>query len=219
VRAAGGGAVALVFGGRPLATTRDGVAWRTVSPTVFPGGATGWRAEDLAALRPGFVTVGEALALVSADGWSWRSKPLPAECPSGELVDGRSGVILVGQEGDYHWSTETWCSSADGRTWRRLPGYPPLGPRPEGFVYRGIGPNGALVGDGERMIAYRGAPRQAAWTSFDGRTWRRVAISGELPPIATDEPLAWRYDKTVLPIGLLYRDSESGRVWLGVPRR
>ena len=40
-------------------------------------------------------------------------------------------------------------------------------------------PTARLVGDGLRMIAYRGwGDDQAGWTSFDGRTWQPIAFEG-----------------------------------------
>lgn len=230
VPAAGSDLVALVYEAQPIAFTRDGVAWETASLDAFPGGPVGWEAQSIVAFPPGFLDVGYGggaksgvygpRALASSDGFYWRSTSLPAACPPGSwgLVAGRSGVILIGQEGDPHGPTETWCSSLDGRTWRRLPGYSPLGTIPEGAC-RGTCANGSLLGDGTRLIAYQSAPRQVAWTSFDGRTWRRLALTGALPSDSRDGSYGWEYEKLLLPIGLLFRRWDgSGSVWFGNPR-
>ena len=78
--------------------------------------------------------------------------------------------------------------------------------------------DGSLVGDGTRLIAYQSAPRQVAWTSFDGRTWRRLTLTGTLPSASRDDSYGWQYE-VLLPLGLLFRRwDESGSVCFGVPR-
>jgi hypothetical protein len=196
------------------------MAWETASLDAFPGGPAGWKADSIVSFAPGFVSVGsngkKDLAIASADGRTWTSAPLPARCPRGweSLKVGPAGVILVGQEGDYHSPTEVWCSSLNGRSWRRLPGYAPLAAASE---CRGVCSTGILEGDGERMIAYRGYPSHAGWTSFDGRSWTPLAISGNRPPGwtgADGDP----YSAILTPIGLLLVRFDDGSAWLGTPR-
>jgi hypothetical protein len=216
VRAAGTSLVALVLDAQPLAFTRDGATWETASLDAFPGGPAGWKASSLVAFPPGYLDVGSSgagdIALASSDGFAWQGTSLPAACPAGALVAGRSGVILVGYEGDPHGPTQTWCSSPDGRTWLRLAGYPPLGTSPEGSC-RGICANGTLLGNSERMLAYRAAARQLAWTSSDGRSWTPLALAGTLPV-----NFSYRLVQFLLPIGLFFVDLENGSTWIGVPQ-
>ena len=215
---AGSDLVALVLDMRqPLAFTRDGIAWETASLDAFPGGPAGWKATSFVAFAPGFVAVGSAptgsVAIASADGRAWTSSAIPETCPVGDLTAGPAGLILAGQEGDYHSPTEVWCSSLDGRSWRRLSGYPPLGVSSADDECRGVCPNGILLGDGERMVAYRGGSGQAGWTSFDGRSWRRLTFSGGEPEGWND----WQVRTLLLPIGLMFVNND-GSAWLGTPK-
>jgi hypothetical protein len=82
---------------------------------------------------------------------------------------------------------------------------------------RGMCPNGILLGNGERLVAYRGPPSQAGWTSFNGRSWRRLAFSGPRPAGWTDAS-GYPYRTLLTPIGLLFVNAETGAAWLGVPR-
>ena len=59
------------------------------------------------------------------------------------------------------------------------------------------------------MIAYRSDGKDAAWTSFDGRTWHRLALSGgNLPPPDRDP--------VIMPGGILWSGND-GSTWLGTP--
>ena len=102
------------------------------------------------------------------------------------LVAGRNGLIAVGQVLATPGAT-LWWQSADGRDWRPLPTWPPLGPTTCTGEGCGSGPNGALVGDGHRMVALRGGADAGAWTSADGLAWQRLAVTGDLPSEAGDE--------------------------------
>lgn len=70
-----------------------------------------------------------------------------------------------------------------------------------------------LLGDGERMLAYRGGEQQAGWTSFDGRSWRRLTFSGSGPTGWND----WQVSALLLPIGLMFVNND-GSAWLGTPK-
>lgn len=222
---AGNDLVALTLGGQPLAFSRDGATWESASIDAFPGGPAGWSAVDIAAFAPGFVSIGNSqdgdLAIASADGRDWASTELPGTCAAGGLTVGPAGLIASFDEGDPHQPQTIWCSSIDGRTWRRLPRVPPLGyakgaSRQE---CRGTCPNGILLGDGERMLAYRNhrQAKQAGWMSFDGRTWRRLAFSGRRPT-AWAAPDGYEVRTLLSPIGFLIVNADNGSAWFGVPQ-
>ena len=214
---AGNGVLALTLDGQPLALTRDGVAWETVSLDAFPGGPAGWKPTAIAAYSPGFVSVGDtptgSVAIASADGRAWTSFALSSACPVGDLTVGPNGLIVAGWEGDPHSPVGVWCSSLDGHSWRRLSGYPPLGVAATGSC-RGTCPDGMLQGDGERMVAYHD-PSKAGWTSFDGRSWGRLPFSGDRPT-GWSEPFGYQFGQILTPIGLLLV-ADDGSAWLGTP--
>lgn len=217
---AGNDLLALALGGQPLAFSRNGIIWETASLDAFPGGPTGWKATALVAFPPGFVAVGSTptkdVALASADGRAWTT--LPATCPAGDLIVGPAGLILSFEvEGlDKHFPQTMWCSSLDGRSWRTLPNLPPLGYSQASDECRGICPNGILLGNGERMLAYRGYPKQAGWTSFDGRTWKPLTFSGSRPT-GWDAPNGYQFTTILTPIGLVFINSDNGSAWYGQP--
>jgi hypothetical protein len=77
--------------------------------------------------------------------------------------------------------------------------------------------DGILLGNGERMVAYRGEPDQAAWTSFDGRSWTPLAFSGSRPTGLSE--LFWHtFDENLTPIGLLFLTTSDGSAWLDTPK-
>lgn len=215
---AGNNLLALTLDNQPLAFTRDGITWETASLDAFPGGPAGWKASAIVAFPPGFVSVGDtptgSVALASADGRAWTSSALPASCPVGDLTVGPAGLILAGWEGDAHSPTAVWCSSLDGRSWRRLAGYAPLG---DAIGCRGVCPDGVLLGNGERMVAYRGDPSQAGWTSFDGRSWHPLGLSGSRPT-GWGGAYAYPYQPFLAPFGLLFVNANDGSAWLGTPK-
>ena len=220
VAGAGNDLVALVYGAQPLAYSRDGITWQTASLDAFPGGPAGWHVTSFAAFAPGFEAVGttptKSVAIVSADGRNWATSALPAACPAGDLAAAAGGLINVGSLGDPHSPVETWCGSIDGRSWRPLTGYPPLGPWVVGNECRGTCANGILLADGDRMLAYSGYPRQVGWTSADGRTWQPLLFAGGRPTGWT-EAAGWQFTKILTPLGLVLISSQDGAVWLGAP--
>jgi hypothetical protein len=98
-----------------------------------------------------------------------------------------------------------WWQSGNGRSWRPLPSYAPLGPTTCTGEGCGNQPNGALAGDGQRMVAVRGGAAAGAWTSADGLAWRRVPVTGDIPDEQTQAVL--------LPGGVLLSDGTT--TWFG----
>ena len=233
VAGAGGHVVAIVFEEQPLAFSADGIAWQTASLDAFPGGPAGWGTSSLVGFGPGFVMVGSsgtrvdfngrvaaagsALSLTSADGRTWTPTILSASCPAAALTVAARGLILSGDVGDEHNAKTLWCSSVDGRSWRPLPGLPPIGYMTTNDECRGTCPNGILTGDGERMLAYRAYPKPTGWISPDGRSWTRLAFSGSLPPRSDSTGNTYNVETFVVPIGLFVVDLNTGTTWYGRP--
>lgn len=203
--------------GARLATSSDGVRWQALAATAFPAR---FELDALAATSTGYVAAGRWIAsgsrsraatIWSPDGRNWPAAPtlLPAPEPGTlvvgvgstvhSLVQGADGLIAEGGDTEIPGSA-WWWQSADGRSWRSLPGYPPVGPT------GGLDPDGSLVDDGARMIAIRGGQYAAAWVSRDGVAWRRLSMTGDVPP---GEPLAW----TVVPGGILATNGSTS--WFG----
>jgi hypothetical protein len=179
---------------------------------------------DLHGTATGYVAVGrwitpeassEAASSWSSDGrhWSEIATILPTTPEGGldvrsditSLVVGRDGIIAVGREVTTLGAT-VWWQSPDGRRWATLPMWPPLGTR---TPCRGDGclqPHGALVGDGNRMVALRGGAESGVWTSSDGLTWRRLPIDGDVPSERATQA-------TLLPGGVLLTDGTT--TWFG----
>jgi hypothetical protein len=209
----------VMSGGRPVARSVDGIAWEAVPAGSFPAG---WTAEAAVGIERGFLAVGgtatRELILSSSDGRAWASKLLSTKDIGNErLVAGSAGQIATGLEylgnGAGKW---TWWSSPDGRSWRTLSKYPPLGPMlgQDAQECRDACPDGILVGNGERMLAYGGHGRQAGWTSFDGRSWQRLVFAGGRP---TSEPgLSDPQSVILLPAGVVLHDLD-GSTWFGAP--
>jgi hypothetical protein len=121
------------------------------------------------------------------------------------LVAGRDGLIAVGTFVATPGAA-LWWQSANGRDWRSLPTYAPLGPTTCTGEGCGSWPNGALVGDGHRMVALRGGVDAGAWTSSNGVAWQRIPVTGDIP----DEQAM---NATLLPGGVLLSDATT--TWLG----
>jgi hypothetical protein len=208
-----------------VATSVDGVHWRTVPAGALPAGlAIG----DIVGTTTGFTAVGalwvseshyRAVALQSVDGATWTG-PFPLHLVSASgvilastgpswgataLVSARNGLIAVGSVLATP-GAELWWQSANGRDWRPLPTYPPLGPTTCTGEGCGSGPNGTLVGDGHRMVALRGGPDAGVWTSSDGLAWRRLPVAGDLPGEQATQAV-------LLPGGVLLSDGTT--TWFG----
>jgi hypothetical protein len=206
--------------GQPLAISRDGVSWTSVPASAFPAG---WELADVVPFGAELVAIGDtpkrALVVTSTDGRTWSSHAFPGQgCATSEgFVAGPAGLIATGINLHQVW---TWCSSPDGRTWRSLPGLPPLGRMPVQKAQEcwKACPDGSLRGDGERMVAYRGwGKSQVGWTSLDGRTWVPLAFAGR-----PEKSTYWLDDQCthsllLLPIGLRCVATD-GSTWFGSPQ-
>ncbi len=213
--------VATSGAGARLATSTDGSRWSLLPAGGFPAR---FALNDLRGTASGYIAVGrwtlaasgrEAASLWSGDGRTWSDTPaiLPTGPAAGtdvgsagtSLVLARDGIIAVGR-GVTTPGAALWWQSSNGRGWRALPAFPPLGPA--GCTGAGCSPkpNGALVGDGERMVAVRGGVDPAAWTSSDGLAWQRLRVAGDVPgALATQAAL--------LPGGVLLTDGTTA--WFG----
>ncbi len=222
IAADGGRLLAVTLRGQPLATSNDGIAWAAVPTGAFP---KGWRAEAAVGTAAGMVAVGDTaaktVAVWSPDGRVWTSHALGTTSTGNNVVvPGATGLMATGLE--YHDNgagTWTWWWSLDGRFWRAQAGYPPLGAMSGSAAQecQDACPDGSLVGDGERMIAYRGWGKQAGWTSFDGRAWTPLVLTGR-----PEQSSGWLDDHCtqsllVVAIGLSCAASD-GTTWFGTPR-
>jgi len=213
-----------------VATSADGVHWRTVPASALPSGL---QIGALAGTAQGVTAVGtlpldpeheRAVALQSTDGATW-SGPYVLLDPTAsvmlastgeswgasDLVVGSDGLIAVGRFFATLGAT-LWWRSADGRTWQLLPGYPPLGPTT--CIGEGCGsqPDGSLVGDGGRMVALRGGSDAGVWASADGLVWRILAVSGDVPD-AQATTAGVGNQPVLLPGGILVSDGTT--TWFG----
>jgi hypothetical protein len=204
-----------------IATSTDGVEWQHLPTSTLP---PGFALTDLRGTATGYVAAGRwmtsdtrsgAASMWSADGRDWSSGPIllptsskaesDGESAVASLVAGRDGMIAVGH-GDTTPGATLWWQSSDGRRWRPLPTFAPLGPSPcsgDGCEHR---PDGVLAGDGERLLAVRGGPDAGAWESSDGHAWRRLDMTGDLPGGDAREA-------TLMPGGVLVTDGSS--TWFG----
>ena len=205
-------------GAGTVATSLDGVTWVSLPADALPQDTA---LRDVHGTSGGFVAVARtwpagssvtgSVALRSTDGRTWTSLPLrPVAVPRVGLVDrlfqGGSGFLATGS--DYGLpGTTLWWWSADGRSWRAVKGYPPIGTCPP-YVCLGTEPAGDLGADGTRIVAYRGGAAPAVWTSFDGRSWTRLVVVGA--PLTLFQAGG---NLVVLPGGVLVSDGIS--TWFG----
>jgi hypothetical protein len=209
--------------GRWRAVSDDGIAWGSPAPGGLP---SGWRAAGATAFAGQFLGIGSAggggAIVSSADGRHWMSADWRPRCGTPDLsrsmveplAAGAGGLIAQGFEslstGNERW---LWCTSGGGRVWLPLDGYPPFGASKVKDECRDVCPNGIIVADGEKFIAYRGVGKQAAWASLDGRNWDPLAVAGTPPGPWTDP--TYPFTINLLPIGLLAQDVTSGAAWIG----
>ena len=73
-----------------------------------------------------------------------------------------------------------WLTT-NGTAWHGLPGFPPIGVWTGEGEGTGLLPNGVVAGDGTRMVAFRAGTAPAGYTSFDGRTWQHLKMTGSPP--------------------------------------
>ena len=207
--------------GSRLATSTDGSHWRLLPAGAFPAR---FALDDLRGTAGGYIALGrwtpatngrQAASLWSADGSNWSVTPtiLPTGAAGDagvgsaatSLVLARDGMIAVGR-GATTPGAALWWQSANGRDWRALPAFPPLGPAPCTGDGCSSMPNGALVGDGQHMVAVRGGIDPGAWTSSDGRVWQRLRITGDVPGELAAQAV-------LLPGGVLLTDGTT--TWFG----
>jgi hypothetical protein len=207
------------------ALSRDGITWETLPADTFPAGV--FFSDAIEAFGSGLVaaagSTGEdpslAVVLSSADARHWEQHGLTSTGLAPEtgtnadaLVLGALGMVATGSTDDTP-GKDLWWSSLDARSWRSLSAYPPLGVWTGDAEGSGLIPNGNLVGDGDRMLAYRGGNGEAAWTSLDGRSWQPLTITGARPT-AGDWPL---HTLILSPIGVLWIGDAPGESWFGEP--
>jgi hypothetical protein len=204
-----------------LATSTDGSHWHLLPADGF---LARFLLNDLHGTSTGYVAVGrlmttegsrEAASLWSSDGRRWSEVPtiLPTRPAGGldvgsavaSLVVGQDGIIAVGR-GVTSPGAALWWQSPDGRRWQPLPTFAPLGPTTCAGDGCSVQPNGALVGDGHRMVALRGGADAGVWASSDGLAWQRLAVTGDIP----DEQAT---QAVLLPGGVLFSDGTT--YWFG----
>ncbi|MHB8397451.1 MAG: hypothetical protein ACYDCI_00740 [Candidatus Limnocylindrales bacterium] len=205
-------------GAGTAAVSLDGVTWVSLPVDALPKNAA---IRDVRGGRAGFVAVARtwpagssvtgSVALRSTDGRTWTSVPLlPLAAPWVALVDqllqARDGFLATGS--DYGLpGTTLWWWSADGRSWRAVKGYPPIGTCPSAICL-GTEPVGDLGADGTRIVAYRGGAAPGVWTSFDGRSWTRLVVTGAALTLVQAGG-----NLVVLPGGVLVSDGST--TWFG----
>ena len=213
--------VASPTGPTHLATSTDGSHWTVLPAVPFPAR---FALDDLRGTPTGYLAVGrwlstastpEAASFWSSDGRRWSKNPtiLPTRPAAGSdvgsavasLVVGQDGIIAVGRGVTTPGAT-LWWQSPDGRRWVALPRFPPLGPTTCTGEGCGSQPNGALVGDGHRMLALRGGADSGVWTSSDGLAWRRLSVTGDIPGGQATQAV-------LLPGGVLLSDGTT--TWFG----
>jgi hypothetical protein len=204
-----------------LATSTDGTHWQSLPATTLP---SAFVLNALVGTVGGYVAAGRTMAggflesavsLWSADGRHWSTMPsvFPTSPLGGPdlgsvvsaLVVGRGGLIAVGR-GVASPDASLWWGSTDGQSWALLPTFAPLGATTCAGEGCGLHPAGALVGDGQRLVAVRGGPNAGAWQSLDGQSWQRLSVSGEIPNADATQA-------TLLPGGVLLTDGSTA--WFG----
>jgi hypothetical protein len=195
-----------------LAVSDDGLDWDPLAGEI----PDPWMHNDVVRFGDGWIASGWDETgdrnLRSSDGHAWTVDRVRPRCAGPEwLAAGSEGLIaskpyLYTAVGGYDW-----CSSLDGSTWRRLEGYPPVGPSKAADECRDVCPDGKLAADGTLIVAYRFTGAQAAWASLDGRAWTRLAVRGTLPGRNVT-------DLRLLPLGLVARNGANQAAWQGVLR-
>jgi hypothetical protein len=209
--------------GLQLALTTDGITWQVLPGSSFPNE---FFPNDVAGYGDGFLAVGQttddpgrAVAFSSTDGRTWQSHALASTAADAQtdtsadlLVVGPAGVIAKGGTGAAP-GLSLWWSTLDGSAWNEVANYPPLGVWTGAGEGTGLMEDGNLVGDGERMLAYRGGDKEGAWTSTDGRNWKAMQIDGPGAALSGDDP---SIDLTIMPLGVVWL-ADDGTTWFGEP--
>ena len=209
---------------RQVAASTDGTHWSAVA-MADPSTGPPFHQNSVGRLGSSVIGIGETehdgdLAAViwsSTDGANWDATTLPSPgdevgTVGGTLVVGAAGVLargsFAGDGGPSFW----WASDGDG--WTLLDDYPPLG----AWVGDGAGSGGVadgfVVGDGQRLIAYHGGDKPAAWRSTDAQAWTPISVEGAAPEVGNG---GYSVGSFVLsPLGLLFL-ADDGNVWLAEP--
>jgi len=218
----------VLFGDAGRAFSADGTSWEELPDGSFPAN---FELSDVAALGSGLIAVGRQsltlngqetsrpVALSSSDGRAWSlhviSTPSSESDPgetAGNLVAGAHGLIAVGHTGGDP-GLVLWWSSTTGTTWSALSSYPPLGV----WLGEGVGsgdiPNGYLLADGVRMLAYRDGSTASACLSADGRTWQRINVGSGGP---SSTPGYGPGEMRMTPVGVLATGNDLSS-WFGQP--
>ena len=201
------------------ATSSDGSHWVLSPQNAFPAD---FALVDLEGTSTGYVALGtwlrgssaRAAALWSADGRHWPKTPTllptsasrsgkPASSNAITLMVGDHGMIAAGIGGSP--GAALWWRSLDGRHWKPLQTFPPLGATKCGGENCGLQPNGTLTADGHRLVAVRGGSDAAAFVSTDGQRWTALTLSGDIPSAHGQAIL--------LPGGVLVSDGAT--TWFG----
>jgi len=206
-------------GPTPSFVSVDGIVWTRASNSGLPKP----RSRRIEAFGAGFLAVDGSAIASSSDGRTWKTQALPTPCSADGIVIGRDGLIGMGSDEGNGMGVfkSVWCSSTDGQRWRQLKELQPLGFMTEPGAQECLAAcaDGALIGDGLRMVAYRGwGDDQAGWTSFDGRTWQPLAFDGR-----PERTSGWLDDMctnwnslALMPMGLRCTTND-GAVWFGDP--
>lgn len=187
-----GATVVVVAGGNRLWLRRAGGGWVDVGTeaALFPGGGAKSSITDVIRSGDGFVAsgydgAGQAI-WYSPDGRTWeRRKSAEASFTNGHIDALTSfGADVVGVGTARHPSrtdaqvAAVWRSADAGTTWARIDEANP------GFFVRGSTQMFAVTAGGSGLVAvglsWEGTIDAQAWSSVDGRSWRRAS-----------EPAAW----------------------------
>jgi hypothetical protein len=199
------------------ATTPDGRRWTAadavgMGPTTVVSDAVGTSLGFLVAGSDGVGPDTRPTVWRSQDGVSWTPSTL-AGLPGTD--GGRAGSIatslVVGRDGVIAHVrgvtnvADTWWQTSDARAWQPMPTAPRKGPWL--FAIDGHLVGDLLAGDGSRIVAFRGGGFPVAWISIDGRSWRQIAVRGDLPSDAAQRAI-------LVPGGMLVTDGQTA--WLGI---
>lgn len=209
--------------GLQLAISTDGAAWQVLPATAFP---PEFFPNDLAGFGPGFLAIGQttsdpgrAVAFATSDGRAWQSHDLASTAADPQtdtsadiLAAGPAGVVAKGGTGAAP-GLSLWWSSLDGAAWSELAKYPPLGVWTGDGEGSGLMEDGNVIGDGERILAYRGGAKEAGWTSMDGRAWQPLTIGSPGAAVTADDPTI---ELTLTPLGVTWL-ADDGTTWFGQP--
>ena len=209
-------------GSRPPFSSTDGVTWTRATTSGPP---SGFSPSSIKAVGSGFVAVADNAIASSPDGGTWTKHALPTGCSANQeaaCVIGPAGSVATGL---HRGQCQRGAAVGLVQIVRR-PGVAqapePDAARPDVRHAAAQGcrgqncPDGTLVGDGERIVAYRGWVDQVGWTSFDGRTWQPLAFTGR-----PEKSAGWLDDSctqslVLMPMGMRCL-AGNPRYWFGEP--